>query len=56
MTTDATYDANPVAASARRPAVRAGDPVLAAKITVPGVPGWAIQRPRITKLIDQRRR
>jgi len=53
MTTDATYDAIGVAAPARRPAVCAGDPVLAAKITVPGVPGWAIPRPLITKLIDQ---
>ncbi len=31
----------------------AGDPILAAKITVPNVPDWAIQRPRITKLVAQ---
>jgi len=31
----------------------AGDPILAAKITVPGVPGWAVQRPRVTELITQ---
>src|SRR6516165_2245220 len=29
----------------------AGHPVLASKITVPGVPEWAIPRPRVTKLI-----
>ena len=31
----------------------AGDPILVAKITVPNVPDWAIQRPRITKLVAQ---
>ena len=46
-------------ASARGPArsswQRTGteDPVLASKITAPGVPGWAVQRPRISKLIAQ---
>ena len=40
-----------VAASARRPAVSAGIPILAAKITAPAVPDWAVPRPRITKLI-----
>ncbi len=35
----------------RRPAASAGDPILASKITAPGVPDWAVQRPRITKLI-----
>ena len=43
--------AGQVAAPARRPAVSAGIPILAAKITVPGVPDWAVPRPRITKLI-----
>jgi LuxR family maltose regulon positive regulatory protein len=38
-------------ARARQPAVPAGDPVLAAKITAPGVPGWAVPRSRITELI-----
>jgi hypothetical protein len=28
-----------------------GEPILAAKITAPSVPAWAVQRPRITKLI-----
>ena len=48
MVTDVT---GPVAASARRPAVSAGIPILAAKITAPAVPDWAVPRPRITKLI-----
>jgi hypothetical protein len=30
-----------------------GIPILAAKITVPGVPDWAVPRPRITKLIAE---
>ena len=47
----ATYAAERVATRARRPAVSAGFPVVAAKITVPGVPGWAVSRPRITRLI-----
>ena len=42
-----------VAAPARRPAVSAEIPILAAKITVPGVPDWAVPRPRITKLIAE---
>ena len=28
-------------------------PILAAKITAPGVPDWAVPRPRITKLIAE---
>jgi LuxR family maltose regulon positive regulatory protein len=39
--------------SSRRPAASRGDPILASKITVPNVPGWALQRPRITKLIAE---
>ena len=49
----ATYAAERVATRARRPAVSAGVPIVAAKITAPGVPGWAVSRPRITKLIAQ---
>ena len=49
MTIHATQEAN----RTRRSAFSAGDPVLAAKIAAPGVPDWAVQRPRITKLIDQ---
>ena len=44
------------AGRARRPAVSAGVPVLASKITAPGVPGWALPRPRITTLIAEGRR
>ncbi len=49
----ATCAAKQGMACARRPAVPVGDPILAAKITAPSVPDWAIQRPRITKLIAQ---
>ena len=31
----------------------ADDPILESKVTVPDVPGWAIQRPRITRLITR---
>ena len=31
----------------------ADEPILESKVTVPGVPGWAIQRPQITKLISR---
>jgi len=41
------------AARTRRPAVSSGDPILEAKITAPKVPEWAVQRPRITKMIAQ---
>jgi LuxR family transcriptional regulator, maltose regulon positive regulatory protein len=49
----ATHAAKQVPARTRRPAVSAGDPILAAKITAPGVPAWAVLRPRITKLIAE---
>jgi len=39
--------------SARRTRASASDPILAAKITAPDVPDWALQRPRITKLITE---
>ena len=42
-----------VTTRARGSAVSAGVPIVAAKITVPGVPGWAVSRPRITELIVQ---
>ena len=32
-------------------AVPAGEPILTARITAPPVPSWAVQRPRISKLI-----
>jgi len=44
------------AARVSRPAVSAGAPILAAKITKPGVPDWVVPRPRITKLIARGRR
>ena len=34
-------------------AVPADDPILESKVTVPDVPSWAIQRPRITRLITR---
>src|SRR5215831_14133416 len=49
----ATFAAEQVAANAGRPAGSAGIPILASKITVPGVPGWTVPRPRITKLIAE---
>jgi len=39
--------------SSRRPAASRGDPILASKITVPNVPGWALRRSRVTTLITQ---
>ena len=47
----ATDVANQVATRGRRSAVSADAPILASKITVPDVPGWAVHRPRITKLV-----
>jgi LuxR family transcriptional regulator, maltose regulon positive regulatory protein len=41
------------AARTRRSPDTAGDPILASKITVPGVPDWAVPRPPITELIAQ---
>jgi LuxR family transcriptional regulator, maltose regulon positive regulatory protein len=49
----AIYAAEQVATPARRPAVSAGIPILASKISVPGVPDWTVPRPRITKLIAE---
>ena len=45
--------ANQASTRGRRSAVPADSPILAAKITVPNVPGWAVRRPRITELIAQ---
>ena len=49
----AVQAAQQVMTSSRRPAASQGDPILASKITVPNVPGWALQRPRVTTLITQ---
>ena len=46
-----THVAKQVATGARRPA--AADPILASKITVPDVPGFAVQRPRISELLAE---
>ncbi len=43
-------------ARARRLAVSAGVPIVAAKITAPGVPDWVVPRRRVTELIAQGRR
>jgi LuxR family transcriptional regulator, maltose regulon positive regulatory protein len=40
-------------ARARRSAVSADIPILASKITVPDAPDWAVQRPRVSKLIAE---
>jgi LuxR family maltose regulon positive regulatory protein len=48
-----TYVPGRAATRARGSVVSADDPVLASKITTPGVPDWAVQRPRITQLIIQ---
>jgi LuxR family transcriptional regulator, maltose regulon positive regulatory protein len=45
--------ARQVTARARRPPASVGDLILASKVTVPGVPDWAVPRPRITKLIAE---
>src|SRR5215831_14493379 len=49
----ATRVAEQAAAPAGRQAASAGVPILTAKITPPSVPDWAVQRPRITKLIAE---
>jgi len=49
----ATHAAEQVAPTTGRPAAFAGIPILASKITVPGVPDWTVPRPRITKQIAE---
>ena len=49
----ATQAAQRVATRTRRAAVRGGDLILPAWLTPPGVPDWAVQRPRITTLIAE---
>jgi len=43
--------AAPVAAGSKELVPGAGDPVLISKITVPRVPGWAVRRPQIDRLL-----
>ena len=42
-----------VRGAARGPRQAGGDPVLVSKITMPGLPDWAIKRPRIDKLMEK---
>src|SRR5690348_6885551 len=48
-----THPVKQVATGSRRSAAFVNDPILASKITAPGLPGWALQRPRITKLVAE---
>jgi LuxR family maltose regulon positive regulatory protein len=49
----AGHTAKQMVTSSQRSAASPGDPILASKITVPTVPDWALQRPRVTALITQ---
>jgi len=49
----AVHAARQMVTSSRRPTGYPGEPILASKINVPNVPGWALQRPRVTTLITQ---
>lgn len=48
-----THAVKKMATGSRRSAAFAGDPILTVKVTAPDVPDWALQRPRLTKLIAQ---
>ena len=48
-----TSAAEQVAVPAGRPAVSADLPIPASRITAPGVPDWAVHRPRVTELIAE---
>jgi LuxR family transcriptional regulator, maltose regulon positive regulatory protein len=48
-----TSAATATAGGSARQATGTGDPLLASKITVPGVPDWLVPRPRLDKLIAQ---
>ena len=45
--------AHGASARGKRSAVSGSAPILAAKITTPDVPHWAVERPRVTKLIAE---
>ena len=49
----AAQTAKHMVTSSKRSAASPGDPILVSKITVPNVPDWAVERPRVTTLIDQ---
>src|SRR5271155_5144337 len=48
-----TSAATPPPAGPARQATADGDPLLTSKITVPGVPGWLVPRPRLDTLLAQ---
>jgi LuxR family transcriptional regulator, maltose regulon positive regulatory protein len=48
-----TSAAMPAPASTARQTAAAGDPLLISKITIPGVPGWLVPRPRLDKLLAE---
>jgi LuxR family maltose regulon positive regulatory protein len=49
----ASHGANRASARGRRSAASGSEPILAAKITTPDVPQWAVRRPRVTELIGE---
>ena len=49
----ATRTGGHAATGARRPAFPATSPILISKITTPGVPDWAVPRPRVGALIGE---
>jgi LuxR family transcriptional regulator, maltose regulon positive regulatory protein len=49
----ATHAARQVMTGSKRSAAFVRDPILAAKVTAPDAPDWALQRPRITTMIAQ---
>jgi len=49
----AAQGANRASARGRRSAASGSEPILAAKITTPDVPRWAVRRPRVTELIGE---
>ena len=49
----AAHVAHQAPARGRRSAASGSEPILAAKITTPDVPHWAVQRPRVTALVAE---
>src|SRR5215470_20086125 len=49
----AAQGANRASARGRRSAASSSEPILAAKITTPDAPHWAVRRPRVTELIGE---
>jgi LuxR family transcriptional regulator, maltose regulon positive regulatory protein len=49
----AAHVANQASTGGRRPAMTVGNLILASKITAPNVPGWAVERPQLIKLIAE---